>query len=69
MPLFNRGSLRAETVRAEAFLNEQLEAYRETVLLAIEEADNALITESRKLNALRFSHASITRPSKPIKKP
>ena len=52
MPLFNRGSLRAEAVRAEAFLDEQLEAYRETVLLAIEEADNALITESTQVERL-----------------
>ena len=44
-PLFNRGSLRAETSRREALLQEQLETYRETVLLAIEEAENALITE------------------------
>ena len=52
MPIFNRGSLRAETVRAEAFLDEQLEAYRETVLLAIEEADNALVTESTQVERL-----------------
>jgi NodT family efflux transporter outer membrane factor (OMF) lipoprotein len=51
-PLLNRGALRADTVRAEAYLNEQVEAYRETVLLAIEEADNALMTESTQVEHL-----------------
>ncbi|MBR9777766.1 MAG: TolC family protein, partial [Cytophagales bacterium] len=46
MPLFYGGRLKAETHRAKAFREQQLNAYGQTVLLAVQEVEDALVRES-----------------------
>ncbi len=46
MPLFYGGRLNAEKEQAEAFREQQIQAYGQTVLLALQEVEDALIRES-----------------------
>ncbi|MDO6435980.1 TolC family protein [Cyclobacterium sp. 1_MG-2023] len=46
MPLFYGGRLKAETQRAKAFREEQLNAYGQTVLVAVQEVEDALVREN-----------------------
>ncbi|WP_339905842.1 efflux transporter outer membrane subunit [uncultured Cyclobacterium sp.] len=46
MPLFYGGRLKAETQQAKAFREVQLNAYGQTVLLAVQEVEDALVREN-----------------------
>lgn len=46
MPLFYGGRLKAETQRAKAFREEQLNVYGQTVLVAVQEVEDALVREN-----------------------
>lgn len=46
MPLFYGGRLKAEKKQAEAFRDQQVQEYGQTVLLALQEVEDALIRES-----------------------
>lgn len=48
-PLFDGGRRKAEVARARAVAEERLEAYRETVLNAIREVEDALVSEQKQL--------------------
>jgi len=51
-PIFNWGRLRAEVNRAEAVKNGQLYFYGQSVLLAFQEVENALIQEQKQLERI-----------------
>lgn len=65
-PIFDAGRRKAEVLRTRAVVNERLAAYRQTVLRAVNEVENAMFQETkqaeyiealeRQLSAARTSH-------------
>ncbi len=65
-PLFDGGTLAAEEARVKAQGDAQIQSYAKTVALAIQEVDNALVTEKGQVTTLRrlkeqykFAHAAM----------
>ncbi len=52
-PLFDAGSRKAEVDRQRAAVSESLNAYRQTVLLALGEVEDALVLEARQRDYIR----------------
>ena len=58
-PIFDGNRLKAEVDRVEAVADEQLSAYRRTVLNAIKEVEDALVSEEKQRQHIRALEAEI----------